>query len=99
MSAYWVTFTDKPPLCIEGKTETEAMLRTGTPTTVKSIKILPYPAEPRMQPVEKHQIVKWDTATKTYTPSGEPVACPSFCYTPSICAGRTSCPKNYACSE
>lgn len=25
--------------------------------------------------------------------------CPSFCYTPSECAGRSSCPKRYACSE
>lgn len=25
--------------------------------------------------------------------------CPSFCYTPERCKGRTSCPKNYACSE
>ena len=25
--------------------------------------------------------------------------CPSFCYSPDICGGRTSCPKRYACSE
>lgn len=25
--------------------------------------------------------------------------CPSFCYTPKQCAGRSSCPKSYACSE
>lgn len=25
--------------------------------------------------------------------------CPPFCYSPTECAGRTSCPKNYACSE
>lgn len=25
--------------------------------------------------------------------------CPSFCYTPEFCAGGTSCPKGYACSE
>lgn len=25
--------------------------------------------------------------------------CPSFCYTPIACAGRSCCPKNYACSE
>lgn len=25
--------------------------------------------------------------------------CPSFCYTPTTCAGRKSCPQNYACSE
>ncbi len=25
--------------------------------------------------------------------------CPSFCYSPAKCAGRTACPKSYACSE
>lgn len=25
--------------------------------------------------------------------------CPSFCHSPRQCAGRTSCPQNYACSE
>lgn len=34
-------------------------------------------------------------------PSGRssPDGCPPFCYTPEQCAGRGSCPKNYACSE
>jgi hypothetical protein len=30
---------------------------------------------------------------------GHPNGCPPFCYTPERCAGRTSCPKSYACSE
>lgn len=25
--------------------------------------------------------------------------CPSFCFTPEMCAGRHSCPRSYACSE
>ena len=25
--------------------------------------------------------------------------CPDFCYSPKQCAGRTACPKSYACSE
>ena len=25
--------------------------------------------------------------------------CPSFCYQPSRCKGRTACPQSYACSE
>lgn len=25
--------------------------------------------------------------------------CPSFCHDPHHCAGRTCCPKSYACSE
>jgi hypothetical protein len=30
---------------------------------------------------------------------GEQSECPAFCYSPQECAGRTSCPKSYACSE
>ena len=30
---------------------------------------------------------------------GEKTSCPSFCYRPRECAGRTSCPQSYACSE
>lgn len=25
--------------------------------------------------------------------------CPSFCWQPTLCAGRRSCPRSYACSE
>lgn len=25
--------------------------------------------------------------------------CPSFCWQPNACAGRSSCPRQYACSE
>jgi len=25
--------------------------------------------------------------------------CPAFCYAPDTCAGRSACPKSYACSE
>lgn len=28
-----------------------------------------------------------------------PDGCPPFCYTPEQCAGRSCCPKDYACSE
>ncbi len=27
------------------------------------------------------------------------VNCPSFCYSPETCQGRSSCPKNHVCSE
>lgn len=25
--------------------------------------------------------------------------CPSFCYSPEQCKGRTACPRNYSCTE
>ena len=29
----------------------------------------------------------------------DPSGCPPFCHSPRKCAGRTSCPMSYACSE
>lgn len=48
-----------------------------------SIQRLPYPAEPRLL-VDQHP--KYG-------------ACPSLCFAPTECAGNSSCPKRYACSE
>lgn len=31
--------------------------------------------------------------------SAEKGSCPAFCFSPTTCAGRGSCPKSYACSE
>lgn len=33
------------------------------------------------------------------SPRLDPTDCPDFCYSPRECAGRSSCPKSYACSE
>lgn len=33
------------------------------------------------------------------TPELNPGECPPFCYTPRQCAGRSACPKDYACSN
>jgi len=30
---------------------------------------------------------------------GKQSNCPAFCYSPKQCAGHSSCPKSYACSE
>jgi hypothetical protein len=30
---------------------------------------------------------------------GDHSDCPSFCFTPKACAGHSSCPRSYACSE
>jgi hypothetical protein len=84
---WWVTFADAKARCFEGE-PTDVETRAAAIGTVKTIRSLPYPAEPREKPYH----------TRDYG-DGKQTACPSFCYTPSACQGRTSCTKNYACSE
>lgn len=89
MSAFWVRFSSGPRvMCVEGKDEAAARERAATVGTVKDIRTLPYPANPRMEPHE------------TYTTAcGKAEPIPAFCYKPEQCAGRTCCPQPYACTE
>lgn len=80
---WWVTFENGKAACYEGTLE-EVTARAATDGDVRTIKSLPYPADPRTEPKAQY---------------GANGACPSFCYTPAQCQGRTSCPKPYACSE
>lgn len=79
MSYYWVTLESGHSGCVDAENKEEAMrwamLEKGS---VKSVEVLPYPAEPR-----------WRANS----------SCPPFCWTPRQCAGRTCCPKDYACSN
>lgn len=59
---------------------------------IEAIDELPYPAAPRWNFYE-HQFVN----AKGERTSKE--RCPSFCYDPEGCKGRTSCPKNPSCVE
>ncbi len=75
---WWVVFADgKKSRCFEGA-EADVRTRAAAIGEVKSVWVLPYPADPREEPMSE---------------------CPSFCFSPTTCAGRTSCPKKYACSE
>lgn len=75
--AWWVTFADRSPGCVEG-TRVEAKAIADGFGAVSTMEPLPYPAVPRLGP-------RSDT--------------PSFCTSPSRCAGRGSCPKPYACND
>lgn len=100
MTAYWVTFENSSPGCIEmGPEEYDKIspiaTRAGNISPVVALAEfirgdavlswdnLPYPARPRL-----YQI--------TLSKFGP---CPSFCYSPEKCKGRSACPKSYACSE
>lgn len=84
MPAYWLTFNDQSSGCVEADTAAEALqIAQRLGKTSVDCQILPYPADPRLH----------KQADEKYGP------CPSFCWTPKACAGRTSCPKSYACSE
>lgn len=82
---YWLTFDGRRPACMEAATEEEAK-RVGAELAgcaVVAIKVLPYPAEPRLRPF-------------VHPTRGQ---MPSFCFEPSKCAGRTACPGRYSCTE
>lgn len=94
MSAFWIKFTDGSEACCEGRSASDAQsiaehLTSKTVAdkpnkwTVGNVKSLPYPASPIIWQLD-HPV------------SGKH---PLFCHDPKNCAGRSSCPKNYACSE
>jgi hypothetical protein len=85
MTAYWVKFSNHSAGCIEGVTENEAREAAEALNLggVVSMSRIPYPARPRL-----HQI----------RDANGHVA-PSFCTTPSRCAGHYFCPKKPCCTE
>jgi len=87
MQAYWVTMENGATGCAYAESEAAARAlaekRAGGKTTVKKVETLPYPASPRLDALDG-----WGKGQH-----------PSFCYDPKSCAGRSSCPKSYACSE
>lgn len=92
MISYWLTFADGSQACCEGESEFDAK-RIAENLTGKKVaggeyrdiaaKRLPYPASP----------IVWQF---DHPVSGK---CPPFCYSPTTCVGRSSCPKSRACSE
>jgi hypothetical protein len=92
MHGYWITFTDGSTGYCQGETNYDAKSIAekltgktvgGGPYKDFTIKPLPYPAKP----------VIWQF---DHPVTGK---CPPFCFSPVQCAGKTSCPKPYACSE
>lgn len=87
MSApFWVRFSVHKPGCVEAPSKSEAhdIAAKLTGETPTEIDRLPYPADPRLN---------------VHRRAEDGIACPSFCHSPVECAGRTSCPQRYACSE
>ena len=92
MNTYWLTFTDGTAGSCQGQSPFDAK-QIAEKVSGKTVaggkyeniaaKPLPYPATP--------VIWRFD-----HPVSGE---CPTFCYTPSACAGRTACPKPRSCTE
>lgn len=84
-NTYWVTFTDRAAGCITCTPDEDPLAIAGELGTLKTIDCLPYPADP----VLRRRALRDEKDTP----------CPSFCYSPQQCKGRTACPKSYACSE
>lgn len=93
MNGYWITFTDGSQGYCEGQNPYDAVqiaekisgktAEVGSNKYDPKIPALPYPATP----------IIWQFDHPAHG------KCPPFCSTPKQCAGRTSCPKSYACSE
>jgi len=91
MQGYWITFTDGSAGYCQGQNPYDAKKIAEKMTGKKvpgdefkpELLTLPYPASP----------VIWQF---DHPVSGK---CPTFCYTPNICKGKTSCPKNHACDD
>lgn len=77
MTAFWVTFTSRGPVCVEASDILSARREASAVGAVEDVRVLPYPGEPRLNPS----------------------TVPAFCHSPALCAGRSACPKNRACSE
>lgn len=92
MQTFWLTFTDGSRACCQGVNEYDAKTiaekltgKTVAGGKYKDIaaKTLPYPAHPCI----------WQL---NHPVRGE---CPLFCTRPDECAGKTSCPQRYSCTE
>jgi hypothetical protein len=91
MQGFWITFTDGTSGYCQGQSPYDAK-RIAEKLTGKKVPgnewkpelpPLPYPASP----------VIWQL---DHPVTGK---CPPFCDTPEQCKGKTSCPKNYTCSN
>lgn len=92
MTAYWLRFTDGSEACSEGQSPYDAKtiaekitgkIVAGGKYDKIEAKVLPYPANP----------IIWQF---DHPVNGKR---PPFCHSPRQCAGRSSCPQRYACSE
>jgi len=92
MQGFWLTFTDGSQGYCEGENEYDAKVIAEKSTGKKvgggefrdiAAKTLPYPSKP----------VIWQF---DHPVNGKR---PTFCFCPQECAGKTSCPQRYACSE
>ena len=92
MQSFWITFTDGSKACCQGSSEADAKQIAEKLTGKKvgggeyrdyAMKVLPYPASP----------IIWQLDHPVYGKS------PLFCMEPNKCCGKTSCPRNYSCTE
>jgi len=85
MQSYWIKFTDGSKGCCDGQSEHDAthIAEHIKKKKVESIDILPYPASPTIWQFE-HPV------------NGK---CPTFCYTPEKCKGKTCCPNSPCCTS
>ncbi len=84
MHAYWMTFEKRGPGCVEAENVDDARaIATDLGYTPVSCNIIPYPADPRINKYSDERLG----------------ICPSFCYRPNKCKGKTACPNMPSCTS
>jgi hypothetical protein len=101
MQPFWITFVDGSKACCEGQSVLDAV---EIAEAVSGNKVAPAPGikEPRKWIDTDWQVQRLPyPATPIIWQLDHPAhgKCPTFCSSPSKCAGRGACPQNYACSE
>lgn len=83
---WWVELEGAGSKCVETYTSEMACQIAEGLTGFKALgaEQLPYPAEPRLN---------------AYVRPHLDMACPSFCYSPETCKGRSCCPQRISCTE
>ena len=85
MGAFWIEFKARPPMCHgTAADEGEALAAAAALGDVVRCRRLPYPASPRI-----------DADRNNFSREG----CPSFCYRPGRCVGRSACPNDPSCTS
>lgn len=85
MRSFWLKFNERPAGCVEARDKDAAIAVAKQVTGFDAISadILPYPACPR---INEYEDPKYGV-------------CPSFCYKPEQCHGKTCCPQSYSCVD
>lgn len=100
--AQWITFSDGYSCCIEiadnavkDYTTFPSISDYYSARTAEYRRLANEIADERKTSIKTMQSLPYPAEPRR----GSVSSCPSFCYTPTKCAGRNSCPKSHSCDD